>query len=263
MPKKNNDIKIYTYQKILVIVLITIMIVFQFVDFHLFENAKDVTIVTNSIIRFLGGAVFLIILISFGYAKFFQFKNIGKSMLIIIPALIISINNFPIIAFFDGRASLTEPSYRVYLFLIECFSIGFFEEIIFRGIILVILLKKLSQTKNGVFLSIVLSSAIFGLMHLVNLFNGASISDTLLQIGYSFLVGMMWAIMFLKIGNLWLIMLLHATYNFFGQVMFYLGNVDGRYDIYTIGITTLFTVIVAGYSIMLFKQLEDKPLFSL
>jgi len=69
--------------------------------------------------------------------------------------------------------------------------------------------------------------------------------------------------MFLKTGNLWLTMLLHATYNFFGQVMFYLGSVDGRYDIYTIGITTLFAVIVAGYSIILFNKLEEKPIINL
>ncbi len=263
MAKKNSGMKTLTYQKILILILIIAIIVFQFVDFHLFENVKDTTIVTNSIIRFLGGIVFVVLLISFDHAKLFQIKNLGKSLLIILPALIISINNFPIIAFFDGRATLAEPGYRVFLFFIECLSIGFFEEIIFRGIILVLLLKKLAQTKNGVFLSIVISSAIFGLIHVLNLFDGASMGDTVLQIGYSFLVGMMWAVMFLKTGNLWLTMLLHATYNFFGQVMFYLGSVDGRYDIYTIGITTLFAVIVAGYSIILFNKLEEKPIINL
>lgn len=263
MVEKNSDITIRTYQKILVFVLTAIMTVFAIVDFHLFENAKDATIVTNFMMRFLGGIVLFIILSGFGHSSLFKFKKIGKSLLIIIPALLISINNFPIIAFFDGRATLTEPVYRVYLFLIECISIGFFEEIIFRGIILMFLLKKMEHAKNGVLISIVLSSAIFGFIHIFNLLSGASFSDTALQIGYSFLVGMLWAVMFLRTGNLWITMLLHATFNFFGQVMFYLGVVNGRYDIYTIVITIASAVIVALYSIRLYKQLEEKLIMNL
>ncbi len=257
MTKKHSDNTIHTYQSILILFLITLMVVFQFVDFHLFENAKDVTIVTNSILRFLGGIVFLIIIIGFGYKWIFQFKNIWKSFLIIIPALIISINNFPIIAFFDGRAILTDPVYRIYLFFIECLSVGFFEEIIFRGVILIFLLKKLSHLKNGVFLSIMISSALFGLIHVFNLLSGAAIGDTALQMGYSFLVGMMWAVMYLRTRNLWLTMLLHATFNFFGQIMFYLGNVDGRYDPYTVGITILLAVFAVFYSIRLYHQIPS------
>ncbi len=263
MTNKNNKTKNYTYQKISIILLIIIMISFSFVVAQLFENTKDVTMITNSGLRFLGGSVFVIILFSFNYASLFKSKHLRKSLLIIIPALIISVNNFPIIAFFDGRALLTEPVYRVYLFFIECLSIGFFEEILFRGIILVLLLKKLADKKNGVLLAIIFSSAIFGLSHVFNLYSGASIDDTLLQVGYSFLVGMMWAVIFLKTGNLWLTMLLHATYNFFGQVMFYLGSVDGRYDIYTIVITIMLAVIIAFYSVFLFRKLDYKTLIKL
>jgi len=74
---------------------------------------------------------------------------------------------------------------------------------------------------------------------------------------------MMWAVMYLKTGNLWLIMLLHATFNFFGQVMFYLGSVEGRYDIYTIGITAGLVILVAIYSMKMFKQMPDKPMVNL
>ena len=260
MTKKNSNITIHTYQSILIIFLIVLMIIFEFSDIRLFENAKDSTMVSNSILRFLGGIVLVIIIIGSGYSWIFRFKNVWKSFLIIIPALIISINNFPIIAFFDGRATLEEPVYRIYLFLMECLSIGFFEEIIFRGIILVFLLKKLTNQKNGIFLSIFISSLLFGLIHIFNLYSGASIGDTFLQIGYSFLVGMMWSVMFLKTGNLCLTMLLHATFNFFGQVMFYLGNVDGRYDFYTIWITIILALGTAIYSMLLYKQLGNQPL---
>jgi len=125
------------------------------------------------------------------------------------------------------------------------------------------LIKQLSHKKHNVLISIVLSSAIFGFIHIFNIFSGASISDTILQVGYSFLVGMMWAVMYLKTKNLWIVMLLHATYNFFGQVMFYLGNVDHRYDVLTIITTILFAVIAAIYSFILYKKLEEKPINNL
>jgi uncharacterized protein len=260
MTKNNRDITLHILQKILVVLLIILMIIFQYVDFHFFAEAQDAEMAVNSISRFLGGLVFVIVIIGFGYRWIFKSSNIWKSMIIIIPALIISINNFPIIAFFDGRAVLTEPTYRVFLFLIECLSVGFFEEIIFRGILLVFLINKLSEVKHGVLLAILISSALFGLSHVFNILNGAGIGDTLMQIGYSFLVGMMWSVMFLRTGNIWLTMLLHATFNFFGQVMFNLGTVDGRYDIYTVVITILFVVMVAFYSMMLYQQFEKRPL---
>jgi len=258
--EKNREVKINITQKILVGFLIILMMVFEFADFQLFENAKDTIMVTNSILRFLGGIIFIVMLVAFGQRRIFKFGNLKKSLFIIIPALIISINNFPIIAFFDGRAVLTEPVYRVFLFFMECLSIGFFEEIIFRGIILLFLLEKFSHEKYGILISIVLSSALFGFIHVFNLLGGASYGDTILQIGYSFLVGMMWAIMYLKTGNLWLTMILHASYNFFGQVMFYLGTVQGRYDVYTVIITIMFAIMVAIYSIIIYKQLIDQTM---
>ena len=260
MTKNNRDIMIQTFQKILVALLIIVMIIFQSVDFHLFEDAQDTEVAVHSMFRFLSGIIFIIIIIGFGYQWIFKSKKIGKSLLIIIPALIISINNFPIIAFFDGRAVLTEPTYRVFLFFIECLSVGFFEEIVFRGILLVFLIKKFSHIKDGVLLAIMISSAVFGLSHVFNIFNGAGFGDTMIQIGYSFLVGMMWSVIFLRTGNLWLTMLLHATYNFFGQVMFSLGTVDGRYDTYTVLITTSLAVIIVIYLMILYKKIEEKPL---
>jgi membrane protease YdiL (CAAX protease family) len=258
--EKNKKIRINLTQKIIVGFLIILMMVFELADFQLFENAKDTSMVTNSILRFLGGIIFIVMIVAFGYRRIFKFRNLKKSLLIVIPALIISINNFPIIAFFDGRAVLTEPVYRVFLFFIECLSIGFFEEIIFRGIILLFLVKRFSHERHGVLLSIVLSSALFGYFHFFNILSGASLGDTVLQVGYSFLVGMMWAVMYLKTGNLWLTMILHASYNFFGQVMFYLGAVQGRYDVYTVIITSVFAIMVAIYSIIIYKRLDHQTL---
>lgn len=249
-----NELHFSIYQKIVLVTLAIAVILFQFVDFSSLGYIKDIDMITNSITRFTAGILLMLLLMGFGRRDLFTFKNVKKSLLIIIPALLISINNFPIIAYLDGRANLTEPFYRVILFLIECLSVGFFEEILFRGILLIILIEKLNHLKNGMFVSVLISSLIFGFLHLVNLFEGASISSTMLQVGYSFLMGMLWAVIYLKTGNLWLVMILHATYNFFGQVMFYLGSVEGRYDNITIGVTTILATLAASHVIVLLRN---------
>ncbi|AUD62174.1 hypothetical protein BK010_00615 [Tenericutes bacterium MO-XQ] len=258
MNDKTHRITIHTHQKIITMALIALMIFISFIDIPFVSDAQDQVIISNILVRSIGGFIVVYWMIILGYAWLFKFHKGFQAFIIMIPGFLISINNFPIIAFLDDRASLTAPLYRVFLFFLECLSVGFFEEVIFRVVLLIFLLKTFSKLKMNLIFSIVLSSLIFALSHIFNLFSGASYSDTFLQIGYSFLVGMMWAVMFLKTKNIWLTILLHATFNFFGQVMFYLGDVSYRYDFYTVIITIILGLCVTIYTYMLYKKISYK-----
>ena len=258
MTKKTNLLVKNVFLALLFIILIVTLIVIEFFNVHLFENSLASSMFENSILRFLGGVIFMVILFRLGFSKLFKFNKTLTPLILIIPALIISVNNFPISAYFNGRTSLNEPIYTIYIFALECISIGFFEEIIFRGLLLTLFLQKLPKSRKGVFGAIVLSSAVFGFIHALNLFSGASLGNTFLQIGYSFLIGMMWAVMYLKTKNIWLVMILHATYNFFGLVMFQLGDVVNRYDSITVFITVILSITVTMYSIQLFYTLHNE-----
>jgi membrane protease YdiL (CAAX protease family) len=212
------------------------------------RNPQLSLIIQNTFTRVFAGSLFLLLLYQRGYLVFHHKKeNYKNSLFVIIPGLLIAINNFPISAYLSGRTTFLEPSYFIFLFLIECLSVGFFEEILFRYLLLVILLQRLPNSKKGVLLSIVISASVFGLIHLVNLFYGASFGGTILQIGYSFLMGLLWATVFLRTKNLVLPILLHALYNFFGQIMFAFGTVDNRYDVGTIVITSLLALFAIGF----------------
>ena len=238
-----------------------IMVVLSIVDITIFDNQLANEMFINSISRFVGGVVFVIILCSLGYKTLLRFNGpLIKSLMIILPGLFIAINNFPIIAYLDIRAAITEPTYTIYLFIVECISIGFFEEVVFRGIILIFLLQRFSSTKKGTYQAIVISSALFGLIHLINIFSGADVGNTILQIGYSFLMGMMWAVVYLKTRNIWYSILLHTTYNFFGLVLFRLGYVNGRYDNITIITTVLLALMVSGYMIFISIKIDPEKL---
>ncbi len=82
---------------------------------------------------------------------------------------------------------------------------GIFEEICVRGVILAILLKKLKERP-----AILISSALFGLGHLVRIVLGSPLTDELIVMSYTFMGGIFWAYIVIKTGSLIPSILLHV-----------------------------------------------------
>jgi hypothetical protein len=233
----------------------------QAVAFFWLTEAIAKEMIRDTSIRMILGTALIIMLY---YLGFDPFKKSSKPLLwvafIILPGLFIAINNFPWSAFLSGRTMLNEPHHLVYLYAIECLSIGFLEETVFRGIILAIFIQRLPHTKAGAFQAILVASALFGIIHLVNLAVGASLPDTLLQVGYSFLMGALWSVVYLATKSLLYPMLLHATYNFFGLVLYRLGSVTDRFDLITILVTAFMALIVSLFYFGVFGRLTQKEI---
>jgi membrane protease YdiL (CAAX protease family) len=245
---------------IIAISLLLIVFLQAVAAFWLTDTLSNKMIQDASIRLIIGMAL----VITLYYLGFVPFKKSSKPLLcvacIILPGLIIAINNFPWSAFLSGRTMLNEPQPLVYLFAIECLSIGFLEETVFRGIILVTLIQRLPQTKTGAFQAILIASALFGLIHFANLFSGASPMETLMQIGYSFLMGALWSVVYFATKNLLYPILLHATYNFFGLVLFRLGSVTNRFDLITILITAVMAIVASLFYFGVYRRLGQQEL---
>ena len=255
---KNRKLSLLIFGLFLVITSLEIF------DVVLLDNHFANDLLLSSISRFIGGTIFIIVMSYYGYKNLYKLNTpFVKTLCVVIPGLIIAVNNFPISAYLNNRTVLIEPVYTIYLFLLDSFSTGFFEEVVFRSMILILLLQQLPQNKKGMFISIVFSAAIFGLIHILNLFVGADLGSTILQIGYSFLMGMMWAVVFLKTKNIWVVMFLHGLYNFFGQVLFSIGTVDNRYDTITIVSTVVLALGTIIYYLWIFKGLEEAEIHTL
>jgi membrane protease YdiL (CAAX protease family) len=89
----------------------------------------------------------------------------------------------------------------------------------FRGVVFLTVLEGRRKTKLGAFVSIAITSVVFGVVHLVNVFAGSSLPAVLLQVGYSALIGAMCSVVLMKTANIWLCVVLHAVYNFCGGVV--------------------------------------------
>ncbi len=214
-------------------------------------------LVSMALTRGIGALIFFVLLLSEGYRVTNPIqKPFGRALLFILPPLAVVINNLPILSLIWGDAYLvhTAPIYWLMLAL-ECLAIGLFEEAAFRGVILLMFAERRHRSRAGLLLSILLTSAVFGLVHLSNLLVGAGIGSVLRQIGYSFLIGAMCSVVLLKTRNIWLCVLLHALFDFCGTLLPTLGA-GHWWDIPTVVVTVLLAVATTAYLVWHFARLD-------
>jgi membrane protease YdiL (CAAX protease family) len=166
-------------------------------------------------------SILVIVLIKFDLVKSIGltvFPNRWKDWFIAWPFIIITLINFlPLI-----NSSLiidTSKPVMVSLFTLMNFSIGLSEELLVRGVILGMLLLKWGNTKKGIYISVIVSSAIFGSGHICNLIaNPSFLVATLSQIVYATSIGIFFAACVLRSKTIWPMIIFHAAFDFAGEL---------------------------------------------
>jgi len=253
MSKTNGTLERIT--PILFYALAAAMLLFEIFTPTVSDDEITQSLVKTSVSRFLGAAVFLVLIINMKFHVFgsLQRKHI-KGALLCFPALVIVVNNLPIIGLLSGNAYVIRTD-LISIFALQCISIGLFEELAFRGFVLPYVMEKRCETRSGVFVSIIISCAVFALVHMLNLFTGASPGGVFLQIGYSFLIGAMCSVVLLRTKNVWICAALHAIYDFCGFLVPTLG--DGKiWDSATVVITVILSVLTCAYMTILFFRTD-------
>ncbi len=168
-------------------------------------------LISRSIPLLLGGLVAYLISVECGI-KLFQRP---QKLWVLIPAAVIALDNFPWLAYFAGKIQLihTQPLHFV-LFGLYCLLVGFFEEVLFRGVFFALLAGIFERTRKGLLLTYLISSLAFGAIHLLNVFQSGAAA--LLQAGYSILTGGLFGFVWIKTKNILFPALIHAVYNFCG-----------------------------------------------
>ncbi len=87
---------------------------------------------------------------------------------------------------------------------------GIGEELVFRGIIL-----NTFKEKRGIWVAILWSSVIFGILHITNIFGGQGVIETLKQVFSAGLAGVLFAWVYLKTNNVIPTMIYHGFYDMF------------------------------------------------
>ena len=220
-------------------------------------DAKSGELVNMIISRTLGGLAFLILTLSCKYRVVSPIKNTsGKAWLIALPALIVALNNLPFLSLLSGEARVFGAWWQISILLIECMAGAFFEEMTFRSFVMLTVMEKRRASVRDVFVSIVITSAIFGLVHLVNIFISSPVA-VILQILYSFLIGAMCSVVLLYTRNIWICVLIHGLFNFMGDIVPSYGEGKIIWDhIPTIVITAILGLLAAIFYIAVFVKLK-------
>ena len=104
----------------------------------------------------------------------------------------------------------------------QLLGVAVYEEVLFRGLILGLLLKKMGLTRQGIIDACLVQSAIFGLWHAVNLYDVARSAEhldvevvlpVLSQVFFTAAFALVAAALFLRSGTLWIPILVHGTGN--------------------------------------------------
>lgn len=140
------------------------------------------------------------------------------------------------------------------LYVISMVSVGFLEEIIFRGFLFV------GMAQNNLKSAIIVSSLTFGIGHIVNLFNGKRLPETLMQIVFAVAVGFTLVILFYKGKSLLPCIAFHALNNSLSafektneEVAENLPISTNQFEMISVGI---FIVILAIYAFALTQNLD-------
>ncbi len=238
-------------------VFFVVLLVLELFSEHIFKGEAAQEYIYPIITRAIAGSACLVFLVRMRMKNLLAFRVRAGHMLAVVPCMAIAVNNFPFIPFLKGEAYIQSQAMPIFLYALLCICVGFFEEMAFRGCIFPVVLSRLSKKKAGVFWSIVVSSAIFGVIHLFNVLTGASVGATFLQVGYSFLIGGMCSVMLLKTQNIWYCVILHAVYNFAGGVVPQLGGGE-IWTLPEIILTASVAVPVAIYVIYMLVHITEE-----
>ncbi|MBE5756181.1 MAG: CPBP family intramembrane metalloprotease [Clostridiales bacterium] len=223
------------------------------------ENNLNTFFISSVLVRVIGIVILTILLCKFNFLSVYKGFYL-KGLIVVILPLLVAINNFPFIAYFNGTGEITENTITILLYLAWCLSVAVLEETAFRGIIYPLFVIKLRGRKNSVFWAIALSSLVFGSMHLLNII-GSNPLAVLLQIGYSFLTGSMFAITLLYTKNLIVPIILHFIYNAGGLFYDYLGTLsfNNHWNLPTIIITVILALITI--TVMVFAVIKKEKTY--
>lgn len=102
------------------------------------------------------------------------------------------------------------PLSSILFFLLNMTLVGAAEEILFRGVIAQTLLEHYGTSQKGIWKACLVSGVLFGAAHLSNL-GGSATFGVLMQCVFAAALGTLFAAVYFRTGNLWVLIFLHAA----------------------------------------------------
>lgn len=195
----------------------------------------------SAIVNTALSALLALLIIALKRGEYYGFAKVKepKKFLWFVPlVLIVSVN------FWSG-ININHTPQEIIFHILTMLNVGFIEEVVFRGF-----LFRMMQ-KDNLKIAILVNSLTFGIGHIINLFNGADLVPTLLQVGYATAVGYLFVTITYKSGSIIPCIIAHSLNNSFSVF-----NAENEISTY---IVPIFLMIVPTiYAIYINRQYKER-----
>ncbi|MBR6548771.1 MAG: CPBP family intramembrane metalloprotease [Clostridia bacterium] len=153
-----------------------------------------------------------------GYGFVFKQKGFGKTLKAGagFAAVYFLFSIFSVATALQKPNAQWQSSSAILVSVVLLIGIGLREELLFRGVIANALALKYAKSTKGIWLTVLVSSAAFGSVHLFNYFAGVNFGTACLQSLVGMAAGAMFCAVYLRGGNVFAIMLIHSLVDFSG-----------------------------------------------
>lgn len=190
------------------IIISVILISVYFALVNLATKLSNVINIPNSI-NALVEIIFLIAVIAYlKKKKLFSYYGINslkeldyKNLLFCVPMVIVALGNL------RYGIHINHSWLQIVFISLKMLGVGFAEEILFRSFLIRAIMNKSSTA------AVIISSIVFGMIHIFNLFYGADVTITLTQVVYATALGLMWSMFFYKTNNILPCVICHSIIN--------------------------------------------------
>lgn len=229
-----------TFKKHETLFCILIIVAYILVNSYIkanYEFTSSICVIANTILSI----ILLGLVIALKRTKYYGLTPVKKKdykrFLFFIPLIVLlSVNLW-------NGINIDNTPLEIIFYILTMLNIGFLEELIFRGF-----LFKMME-KDNVKTAIIVSSLTFGIGHIVNLFSGADLIETLIQVCYAISIGFMLVMVFFKSKSLIPCIIFHGIFN--ALAIFNTNNMMSLY------ISSIFIIVVASaYAFYIYKKVK-------
>jgi membrane protease YdiL (CAAX protease family) len=208
--------------------IIAAFIAFLVIDLLLHGIASLLKLLPDLLpLKFLTQALLIAIPVAivflFGFRGAFQRKNFFRGLFCGLPYIVwYSVILVLLLAKTLGNSEATLQPWNLILYsLFSILGVGIREECIYRATVQNIVAKKYANSVKGIWITAIVGAFIFGIMHAGNFFTTTTNpSSIVVQIISAMFSGLVFGAIYLRSGNLWVVILIHTLIDVAGLVPF-------------------------------------------
>ena len=234
-----------------IVYLICLILLVNSLPFGLFIKNEVVLFVVNIVIK-IGSIIYILYYLKKEELNNLQIDNPKVSYIKLLPLILLCYSNFIVVLFQNSEPHTNISILNIVSGFFISIGVAIIEELLFRGQVLEEFLKS-----KGKLLSIVYSSLIFGSIHLLNISSLSSIPMVLVQVCYTFFLGLVLSLIYTATKNILFPIMFHFLFNFINDILIVeLFNI--KWDLTFFVVNIMIGIVLLLYVVIFLRSKGDE-----